>query len=133
MPQTTSLTILAADVDDLTVDEVYEVVSRNGNRTIFRNVGTGPIELAKRIVVTLTPVTSQSTTYKVLIELMKPESFTDADTGLTSMKFTNVMTCEFKVNKQSTIDEAKSMSQRGLAVLSLASIQQVVNEAESFW
>jgi len=133
MPNVTSLTLAAAVIDDITTDEVYDVVDRKDGVTTLRYAGSGPMSLASIIKVTVKQPTSNSQYWRVKVQFMKPESFTDADTGITSEHLANHSTHEFQINKKSTVAQATSHTQRALAILGLADVQTAINGAEGFY
>lgn len=133
MPQVSSLTLPAASLTDSAVDEVYDVVDRKDGVTTLRFAGTGPMSLASIIKVTVKQPTSNSQYWRVRIQFTKPESFTDADTGIVAEHLANHATLEFQMNKKSTLAQAASHTERVLATLALTDVQSAINGAENFY
>lgn len=133
MPQVSNLTLAAASLSDSSTDEIYTVVDRREGVTTFRYVGDNPMALASRLTVAVKQPNANSKYAKVTLSFVKPESFTDSGTSLIEQRLINRATLEFQVDKNATISQITACTERMLAFLTLADVQQAVNNVENFY
>lgn len=133
MPNATSLTLAAASLSDSATDEIYDVVDRREGTTIFRHVGDKPMALADRVTIAVKQPNANSKYWRVVVTLVKPESYTDADTSLVNQQLVNRATFEFQVDKAATAAQAKACTERAIAILGLADVQTAINNCENFY
>lgn len=133
MPQASNLTLLAADLSDSATDEVFNVVDRREGVTTFRYVGDNPLALASRVTVAVKQPNASSKYSRVTVSFVKPEVYVDSTTTLPDQQLINRATLEFQIDKNATVAQITSCTERMLAIMALADIQQSVNNIENFY
>jgi hypothetical protein len=133
MPSSTSLTLAAADLSDSTVDEVYNVIDRREGITTFRYVGTNPLAMATRLTVSVKQPKASSKYARVVLTFVKPEVYTDSDTQLIEQNLINRVNIEFQIDKNATLSQVTSCTERILAMLANSDVQTAINNLETFY
>lgn len=133
MPQANNLTIPAASVTDLTVDEVMDIVDRKEGVTTFRYTGDGSIGSSNLFQVTVKQPTSNSQYYRVRLHFSQPLTTVNDVTGEVVNSFVNRGSVEFQINKASTTADALACTERVLALMADADVQSVITKCENFF
>lgn len=133
MPNATSLTLPHGSISDISADEVYDMVDRREGTAIFRHVGDKPMALADRITIAVKQPNVNSKYWRVVVTVVRPESYTDTDTSLVNQQLVNRAQFEFQIDKTATAAQAKACTERALAVLSLTDVQTAINNCENFY
>lgn len=133
MPNASSVTLLAANIDDISVDEVYDVVERKEGDVTLRNLGSGSMSLAKIMKFSVKQPSASSQYWRVRIQMVNPESYTDSSTGLVQEYFTKRSYHEYTIDKRATKAQVTALVQRDLEMLANADVQVMITECQNFY
>lgn len=133
MPSASSITLAAASLTDSATDEIYTVVDRREGITTFRYVGSNPLSLANRLTVAVKQPKAGSKYARVILTFVKPETYTDSETSLMEQSLLNRVNIEFQVDKNATMSQIVSCTERVLAIMQNTDVQQSINNIENFY
>lgn len=131
MPNISKITLPHSLITDLTADEVYNVVARDGSKTTLRHVGDGQMANASRIIVNVRQPNANSKYYVVTVAVVKPELVQD-ENGKNST-ILNRFNGEWRLDKSTSIAQVTSLHERVKAFLADNDVNTVITEAENLY
>nr|APG77066.1 hypothetical protein [Beihai levi-like virus 18] len=132
MPNTSKITLSAAGIKDISTDEVYNVVQRDGNKTTLRHVGDGKMSEATRFIVSVRQPSASSDYYVINIAAVRPSIASTSDSQVTK-QIVNRFNGEWRLHKDTTRAQVEELQQRVEAFLATADIQSVILDAENLY
>jgi hypothetical protein len=132
MPNTSKITLAAANIDDISADEVYNVVQRDGNKSTLRHVGDGKMSEATRFIVSVRQPNANSDYYVIGIAAVRPSASATSDSNVTK-QIVNRFNGEWRLHKDTTQAQVKQLQQRVEAFLAVDDIQSVILDAENLY